>query len=120
MKIEEDTIIFKTEGYFFDKERDGRKPNTIRIITSEEAWQLQVKEPKRIRIIEPARGEFFERELIDMSCVGHSCGKLQFVFSWRNASSMKKECEIIDTKLVAEKFDLINEADSNEYEEQYK
>ena len=120
MKIEEDTIIFKTEGYFFDKERDGRKPNTIRIITSEEAWQLQVKEPKRIRIIEPARGEFFERDITDISCVGHSCGKPQFVFSWRCDSSTKKECEIMDTKLVAEKFDLINEVDTEEYADQYK
>ena len=120
MKIEGDTIIFKTEGYFFDKERDGRKPNTIRIITSEEAWQLQLKEPKRIRIIEPARGDFFERDITDMSCVGHSCGKLQFVFSWRHDSGMKRKCEIIDTNLIGEKFDMINEGDSKEYEEQYK
>jgi hypothetical protein len=39
MKIEEDgTVVLKSKTHFFELERDGLKPNTVRILTYDE-WQ---------------------------------------------------------------------------------
>lgn len=89
MKIEDNTIVFKSGKSFFEKERSGKKPNTIRIVEYDEYKKI-IKlygadglTKIRIELVEKP-SECFERELTDISLVGIFCGKVCFVFSWRH------------------------------------
>ena len=92
MKIEEDgTVVFKSKTYFFKLERDGLKPNTVRLLTYDE-WQelgggVDVNE---IRIecvranVSDACFDPFTRTLTSIEQIGELCGYYLFVFSWRH------------------------------------
>lgn len=42
MKIEGDgTVVFKSESYYFKQERDGLKPNTVRLLTYDEEQEVE-------------------------------------------------------------------------------
>ena len=103
MKIEEDTVVFKSEPSNFRAEKRGLKPNTERLLTQSGVGMLLVNEneehpafscndfkPKRIRVecANPhlcAKGfEPFEHPLTDIRQIGKLCGYYLFVFSWRH------------------------------------
>ena len=92
MKIERDTVIFKSAPEFFQKEQKGIKPNTVRILSQPEEEQLnKVKDQlKTIKIISTETGDSFERGITDISLAilsndsfcEHECRL--FVFSWHH------------------------------------
>ena len=69
MKIEGDTVIFKSTPSFFQKEQSGLKPNTLRTLSQSEEEQLnKVKDQlKTIRIISTETEDSFERRITDIS-----------------------------------------------------
>jgi len=96
MKIEDGTAVFKSEPYYFKQERDGLKPNTVRLLTRSEKKQirpdvepLEIEHIKKIRIectIDfPFEGRgYFTRTLTSIEQIGELCGYYLFVFSWRH------------------------------------
>lgn len=83
MKIEGDFVEFKSDKKFFEKEKDGRKPNTVRILSEDEYRSLIEQKPKKIRVANTAiASEYFERDITDISVVGHIAGKNIAVISW--------------------------------------
>ena len=79
MKIEGNTITFKSNWNYYREEVSGDKPCTVRILNGDEWKQLHglktkfyAGAPARVRIVlstEP--DEYFER---DMSCISDLCG----------------------------------------------
>lgn len=88
MKIRGTTICFKSDPSMFKKEQSGIKPNTVRQLTLEEAAPLLLpcddfKElVDTIQIVESKTGEFFTRELTDITYYDD-----RFIFSWKHVSS---------------------------------
>jgi len=90
MKIEKNTIIFKSLPEFFHKEKNGLKCNTVRTIITVNEFKEFVsfkqefdKIPnKQIQIINAVTQESFTRRLTDISAFeGH------FIFSWEHEYS---------------------------------
>ena len=92
MKIEEDgTVVFKSDSYYFKLERDGLKPNTVRLLTYDERQEVEGRvHVDEIRIecvranIDDACFEPFTRTLTSIEQIGKLCGYYLFVFSWRH------------------------------------
>ena len=93
MKIEEDgTVVLKSKTHFFELERDGLKPNTVRILTYDE-WQelgggVDVNNEIRIECVRAnvndACFDPFTRTLTSIVQIGELCGHYLVVFSWRH------------------------------------
>lgn len=90
MKIENNTIFFKSEGNFFRLEKMGKKSNTVRIMGYEE-YTKTVNAAASIttihitkRCIENNLQDSFERTLTNISYVGEVLGQVMMVFSWRH------------------------------------
>ena len=87
MKIEGDTVLFKSTPPFFQKEQSGLKPNTVRILSEPEAEQLDKtkNQLKTIRIISTETGNSFERGITDISpAILESEKCVVFIFSWHH------------------------------------
>ena len=95
MKIEDDTIVFKSIPYYFKQERDGVKPNTVRLLTRGEKQQQALAQIRKIRIECTADSdsedfelfqnfEPFTRTLTSIEQIGALCGFYLFVLSWRH------------------------------------
>lgn len=90
MKIEGDTIIFKSEEHFFALEKSGKKPNTTRILSYKEYGFIEANKTqiKKIRILEVliknTEQQSFERELTDISYLGAFLGHILVAFLWRH------------------------------------
>ncbi len=97
MEIENDTIIFKSAHTHWVKEKSGSKPNTVRYIPLPEVHQYMIQldeingkmfvtpqeiEVKKIRIINTATGDVFERELTDVTFAEVNMMPA-FIFSWQ-------------------------------------
>ena len=114
MKIEEDgTVVFKSEPYYFKEERDGRKPNTQRLLTHDEMRQIRpnrgvraLSTIRKIRIECTGKYEIvahdtdpdtfqklepFTRTLTSIEQIGELCGYYLFVFSWRHEEEGVKD-----------------------------
>ncbi len=92
MRIEGNTVIFRSYPSMYEKEESGKKPNTVRILDSYEASQVfeNWEKLKYIRIMEEGRhtrSRSFTRELTDITEVGELLGKEVFVFSWRHENA---------------------------------
>ena len=86
MKIEGDTVLFKSAPEFFQKEQKGIKPNTVRILSQPEEEQLyKVKDQlKTIKTISTETGDNFERGITDITPVVLSKECRVFAFSWHH------------------------------------
>ena len=87
MKIHGNTIHFKSDGYWYAKEKSGKKPNTVRLLDPLQRSQVEqwfsTNDPAYIRIVnKDYEWESFERILTDVSCVGQIAGYFVYVFSW--------------------------------------
>ena len=103
MKIEDDTVVFKSEPYYFKEERDGLKPNTVRLLPYDENLQPRLTGfIKKIRIectVESDMEDFelfqnfapFTRTLTSIEQIGELCGYYLFVFSWRHEEEEVKQ-----------------------------
>jgi hypothetical protein len=76
-----DIVDFKSLPQYYSKEQDGRKPNTVRVINSEDERfkMLESGQAKRIRITNIETGEHFIRYITDYT-IWSGCG----VISWRH------------------------------------
>lgn len=86
---------------FYELEHDGRKPNTVRILSQreyedagsaaravEEAAEYDdPPKPAEIRITNDDTGASFTRRLTDVSLVGELLGKYIVVYSWEASRS---------------------------------
>lgn len=103
MKVdhEKGIVSFKSWPSFFAKEKDGRKNNTIRILSSpenDELWDLIHNHDRpRIQIISNI-GRKFDRLITDISDVGHINGKYQVAISW--ADPRLELCEGIEAENI--------------------
>ena len=90
MRIEDDTVVFKSVEGYFEKEKDGRKPNTVRILSEYEAgiiynmWDAKRLSRIRIELRDQDKIDSFERELTDVTWAGSFLGYYIVVFSWRH------------------------------------
>jgi len=96
MKIVDDnTVVFKSEPYFYELEERGLKPNTVRLLDEEDArlfdeWMMDVDEIQYIEIRNKRYSqEWFRRKLTDVSIIGEICGKYLVVFSWRHEGEVE-------------------------------
>lgn len=92
MQIVDDMVVFKSNSEYYMKEEEGKKPNTMRMLSVRESQQIfdadMNERVKRIRIVLDSMPEFgelsFERELTDISYIGYIAGKMIYIFSWRH------------------------------------
>ena len=109
MKTEEDTVVFKSEPYYFKEERDGLKPNTVRLLTYAEKRQIRpnrgvraLSTIRKIRIestvdfsdedFEPFQDfEPITRTLTSIEQIGELCGFYLFVFSGRHEEEVVED-----------------------------
>lgn len=97
MKLNKDSIEFKSDNVLFDVEKSGKKSNTERLLTRTEAKEVEdwlffgkfPQEPKKIIIhsydMQPnsaSRHRRFTQELTDVRSVGKLLGFELYVFSW--------------------------------------
>lgn len=89
IEIKKAVIEFRSNNKYYDIEKNGKKPNTIRELTDEEIQQALTA--THIRIVSANGQDKFERELTDISIVDDviklavDCRKL-VVFSWNHES----------------------------------
>ena len=85
MKIENNTIIFKSAPEYYQKEKSGLKCNTVRQITKPDEYKafhyfyryFDILHNKTIKIINSESGEYFTRRLSDINTF-----KEFYIFSW--------------------------------------
>jgi L-rhamnose mutarotase len=83
MRVVKETIYFEGTEALFQKEKSGRKNNTVRVLSEQEHNAILWKAIKDIEITNPATNESFAREITDVSRIGTMCGRSIVVFSWR-------------------------------------
>jgi hypothetical protein len=79
-------VKFKSHPIFFEKEKDGRKPNTVRMVpTADERFEaLDQRTATIIEITNTETKEFFQRVITDISFWNG-----QFIISWRHVEASK-------------------------------
>jgi|GEM_PF-4588602 len=117
MKVKDDLIMFKSDPEMFEKEKDGRKPNTIRwSYDADEIAQMTIfardfkKDcQKYIQIENSVTGETFVRRLSDISFYGGV-----YVFSWlvTNGQGVMNS-EIASSSLMTESLHLLTRSISS-------
>lgn len=85
-------VKFKSIPGMFDKEKDGRKPNTLRKIDGEDIRFYALKHGcKRITIINTATGEKFTRDITDYTeWEGYA------IISWDSFSGTNKDNPLLN------------------------
>jgi len=78
LNIEGNTITFKSDVVYFNKERSGLKSNTARFVDVGSNLSNVVF----IKMVHSESGAFFTRTKTDISSVGQVLGKELFIFSW--------------------------------------
>jgi hypothetical protein len=84
-------VIFKSTPDMWEREHDGRKPNTYRFAGAGEnrgldevVTTLALGGPATIEIVNTATGEPFFRRLTDITFGGALLGKQLWILSWRH------------------------------------
>lgn len=88
MKIQNNTIYFKSNPLFFWREITGSKSNTIRMLTPDENEELiSFVEYNKYKYINICRSDDtrkeFTRAITDISKIGELLGNTIYVISWR-------------------------------------
>jgi hypothetical protein len=88
MIIEDDTVIFQSTPPTYERERDGEKPNTTRIIEEEEWNELIGNLPHRIRIFSNIHQSkhLFERKITDIMQLWKMFDKVVVTISWQHVT----------------------------------
>lgn len=91
MRIEGNTLVFKSSVEYFAVERDGLKPNTVRLIPPGEWEQLEdwlgmPDRPVFVRIESTLGGGSITREITYYSDLGEILGSHLVIFCWRHPS----------------------------------
>ena len=84
-------VVFRSIPDFWRIERNGNKPNTLRILSQSEYPRidaaraaLMMGEPASIDMMNTETGEEFFRRITDISQVGSMLGSDIWVISWRH------------------------------------
>ena len=98
MNVEDGTVVFKSASHYFKLERDGLKPNTVRLLTYDEKQEVEGRvHVDEIRIeciranVDDDCFEPFTRTLTSIEQIGELCGFYLFVFSWRHETEKEKD-----------------------------
>jgi len=87
-------LVVKSKSYFWAIEHNGLKPNTIRIVSSDEEKQLKhiqhihylVRHKDtpnaQIKVINVETNEYFERVILSIEKIGEIVGHSMWVISW--------------------------------------
>jgi len=113
MKIEDDTIKFKSDPYFYALEKDGIKPNTVRILERNEGIEVDKWRNSpfiRYRYIKISCGDkSFNRKLKWFGKLGELLGKEIWMFCWKHPvgnsddlDDVEKEYRMIKNRLKEE------------------
>ena len=88
MLFEGDTVIFKSNPLIYERERDGKKPNTTRIIEAEEWAMILSSYPRRIRIFSNIHQSkhLFERKITNISRLWEMFDKVVVTISWQHVT----------------------------------
>ena len=83
MRIDNHTIIFKSNPLYYNKEKHGIKPNTVRKVNANELGEIinNLFFIQFIRIENTETEEFFIRKLKDISFI---LPEIEFIFSWEH------------------------------------
>jgi len=82
---------FKSKGEYFEKEKKGIKPNTVRLVGKKD-MRRKIKAGDIIRIRNSEdENDYFEREVTDKSIGGEILGKLILIISWKIEGITDKE-----------------------------
>ena len=85
MKIECDTIVFKSYPDRWQREKSGDKPNTVRWLTHEESDIVNdIDRITRIVLVNTLTNERFTRIIHDRDFLGEVLGQWLWVFSWQH------------------------------------
>ncbi len=89
MKIEGNTVTFKSKPDFFYREEEGKKPNTERLMSIAEFEDFKQRDREeeitQIKIAHTQVPEaHFTRSLTDVCVIGDLLGLLLVVFSWEH------------------------------------
>ena len=87
------TIVFKSRDVYYQKENDGRKPNTVRHIPVNELIEFHEWKDQSFRTVRIAKADgsegYFDRVVTDVTCVCGACGHpacliedTVFIISW--------------------------------------
>lgn len=92
MRLAGDLVIVKSLPYFFNKEREGTKPYTVRLIDDHLMDAIAQHPPKRMRVEmrEGRISQYFERDLSDISHMGRILGSTLIGFAWDPSVAQKK------------------------------
>ena len=83
MKITGNIVTFRSISEYYKKEVDGKKANTIRIISDEEDILIQMSELDYIKIINVETNDVFYRRLTDITRFIHN-DMIIYIFSWKH------------------------------------
>jgi len=104
MKIVGNIIYSKSEQDVYSKEKDGRKPNTERILNKKEydqMWNwLRDYKDKTKKIHVESMLDSFERQLMDVSVIVEILGNYLVVFSWKHVPFAHSELKDIKSALI--------------------
>lgn len=85
-------VVFKSIPDFWHIERNGNKPNTVRLLTPQEYSErldfpracLEVGEPSTVGMVNAETGDIFFRRLTSIEQIGTILGHTMWVLSWRH------------------------------------
>lgn len=87
MKINGETVEFKSKGSFFVKELTGQKPNTERLLSKSDQYDILSCKRIKIQMVENPKN-FFERKITDITVCNEILGKYLVVISWKHEEEM--------------------------------
>lgn len=77
-------VVLKSTKEFFNNERDGKKPNTQRLLTKKEFEQLIYERPPYIDIQSIETHNHFMRTITNVCKTGDILGFIQVTISWKH------------------------------------
>lgn len=88
--INGDTVQFKSKDEYWQKEKVGIKPNTVRYLDVFEWGDYSACDIQYISIVHAESGHTFLRKITDMTCA--TVGKQPvFIFSWDPAEFVQED-----------------------------
>ena len=84
MRIKGDTLYLRSAPDWWELERDGSKPNTVRILDQDEVREIAGAEIRYVVMENLAGGKTFTREVIGLWNLGGVLGKTLFMVCWRH------------------------------------
>jgi len=82
MRIEGDVLVFHSLPEWYDKERIGMKPNTVRLLDRDEVQAIEDSDIKYVRIERVGDSSNFLRLVVGLWSLGVILDKTLFMVCW--------------------------------------